>query len=91
MARALISKPRLLILDEATSSLDGATEVNISEAIQGLRGSITVVIAAHRLSTIRNADLIIYIELGKIVAMGTFQYVRDNVKEFNTQELIMGL
>jgi ABC-type multidrug transport system fused ATPase/permease subunit len=91
IARALISNPRLLILDEATSSLDGETESNITQAIQSLRGSTTVVIAAHRLSTIRNADVVIYIESGKIVAMGTFQYVRDNVKDFNVQANIMGL
>ena len=60
IARALVSKPKLLILDEATSSLDAESEARISEAIRNLKGHVTVVVVAHRLSTVRHADQIIY-------------------------------
>jgi ATP-binding cassette, subfamily B, bacterial PglK len=61
IARAMFTRPQLLVLDEATSSLDGETEANISDAIYALKGSTTVVIIAHRLSTVRNVDKVVYI------------------------------
>jgi ABC-type multidrug transport system fused ATPase/permease subunit len=91
IARALFTQPRLLILDEATSSLDGETEANISDAIQGLRGQVTVIIIAHRLSTIRNADAVVYLSEGKIQAVGTFEEVRSAVPDFDQQASLMGL
>jgi ATP-binding cassette, subfamily B, bacterial PglK len=91
IARAMFTKPSLLVLDEATSALDGETEANISEAIQGLRGSVTVVMIAHRLSTVRSADLVVYMESGKIVATGTFEEVRTQVPDFDNQAKLMGL
>jgi ABC-type multidrug transport system fused ATPase/permease subunit len=91
IARALFTQPRLLILDEATSSLDGETEANISDAVQGLRGEVTVIIIAHRLSTIRNADEVVYLEGGRILARGTFEQVRSAVPEFDSQASLMGL
>jgi ABC-type multidrug transport system fused ATPase/permease subunit len=91
IARAMFTRPHLLVLDEATSSLDGETEVNISEAIQELRGSTTVVLIAHRLSTVRNADSVIYLSDGKIKAMGTFDEVREAVADFDRQAKLMGL
>jgi ABC-type multidrug transport system fused ATPase/permease subunit len=72
IARAMFTRPHLLVLDEATSALDGETEASISEAIHELRGSTTVVMIAHRLSTVRNADMVVYLSEGKILAMGTF-------------------
>jgi ABC-type multidrug transport system fused ATPase/permease subunit len=66
IARALLSNPKLLVLDEATSSLDGETEAEITEAIQLIKGKVTVVMIAHRLSTIREADQIFYLENGHI-------------------------
>lgn len=91
IARALYSRPKLLVLDEATSSLDGQTESDISEAIFSLRGNVTVLLIAHRLSTVRNADRVIYMEAGKILADGTFQEVRGKIPNFDSQAALMGL
>jgi len=91
IARAMFTRPHLLVLDEATSSLDGETEANISDAIHSLRGSTTVVIIAHRLSTVRNADRVVYLSEGKILATGTFDEVRKAVPDFDLQAKIMGL
>ncbi len=70
IARALYTKPKLLILDEATSALDLATESAIIETIHNLPNDITVVIIAHRLSTVKNCDYIIWINSGNIIDMG---------------------
>ena len=91
IARAMFTRPNLLVLDEATSSLDGETEANISDAINALRGSTTVVMIAHRLSTVRNADIVVYLSKGKIMAMGTFEEVRKTVPDFDRQAKLMGL
>ena len=91
IARAMFTRPHLLVLDEATSSLDGETETSISEAIHALRGSTTVVIIAHRLSTVRNADIVVYLSEGKILATGTFDEVRRSVPDFDRQARLMGL
>ena len=91
IARALISRPKLLITDEATSALDGQTEADISDAIQRLKGSTTVVMIAHRLSTVRNADIVVYMKDGKILAQGTFSEVRTAVLDFDKQAQLMGL
>jgi len=91
IARAMFTKPNLLVLDEATSALDGETEASISDAIQGLRGSTTVVMIAHRLSTVRSADIIVYMAAGKVVATGTFDQVRKVVPDFDRQAKLMGL
>jgi ABC-type multidrug transport system fused ATPase/permease subunit len=91
IARAMFTRPHLLVLDEATSALDGETEANISEAIHALRGSTTVVLIAHRLSTVRNVDLVVYLSDGKITAKGTFEEVRNLVPDFDRQAKLMGL
>jgi ABC-type multidrug transport system fused ATPase/permease subunit len=91
IARAMFTQPKLLVLDEATSSLDGQTEADISGAIQGLKGSVTVIMIAHRLSTVRNADQVIYMETGNILARGTFEEVRSAVPDFDSQAKLMGL
>lgn len=91
IARAMFTKPYLLVLDEATSSLDGETEASVSEAIHRLKGHITVVLIAHRLSTVREADLLVYMNDGKIVAKGSFQEIRDLVPNFDHQAGLMGL
>ena len=91
IARALFSNPSLLLLDEATSSLDGITESNLSSAVQSMRGKVTVIMIAHRLSTVRNSDIVVYMEAGKIQSQGTFNYVRENVPDFDLQAKLMGL
>ena len=91
IARAMFTRPHMLILDEATSSLDGATEEDISESIYALRGLTTVLMIAHRLSTVRNADLVVYLSDGKVLATGSFEEVRKVVPEFDRQATLMGL
>jgi ABC-type multidrug transport system fused ATPase/permease subunit len=91
IARAMFTRPHLLVLDEATSSLDVETEAGISEAIHDLRGSTTVVMIAHRLSTVRNADIVIYVSEGRLIAQGTFNEVRTAVPDFDRQARLMGL
>jgi ABC-type multidrug transport system fused ATPase/permease subunit len=91
IARAMFTKPQLLVLDEATSSLDGQTESEISEAIQGLKGKVTLILIAHRLSTVQKADRVIYLKNGEIVAQGSFEEVRKLVPDFNKQAQLMGL
>lgn len=91
IARALFPSPKLLILDEATSSLDAETEEMISSAINSLRGNTTVISIAHRLSTVRNADLVVYLENGKILSQGKFEEVRAQVPQFDKQAKLMGL
>lgn len=91
IARAMFTRPLLLVLDEATSSLDGETEANISESINALHGLTTVVIIAHRLSTVRHADLVVYLSDGEVLATGTFAEVREKVSDFDNQAKIIGL
>jgi ABC-type bacteriocin/lantibiotic exporter with double-glycine peptidase domain len=91
IARAMFTKPQLLVMDEATSSLDGKTESELGEAISMLKGQVTVILIAHRLSTIRNVDKIVYLDKGKIVAQGTFNELRNSVPDFDQQARLMGL
>lgn len=82
IARALYHDPQLLILDEATSALDGETEHRVSEAIRELHGQITMVIVAHRLSTVRHVDTVVLVNGGEIEAVGTFDEVRRQSRLF---------
>jgi len=91
IARAMFTRPHLLVLDEATSSLDGETEAAISSAIHALRGSTTVVMIAHRLSTVREADVVVYLDAGKVIATGSFTEVRNRVPDFDRQAKLMGI
>jgi ABC-type multidrug transport system fused ATPase/permease subunit len=75
LARALYTEPRLLVMDEATSALDADSEYEIGETLNALRGKVTVVLVAHRLHTIQNADLVFYIKDGKLVDSGKFTSV----------------
>lgn len=72
LARAILRKPSILVLDEATSALDQENEAKIQQAIENLKGRMTIIVVAHRLSTIRNADQIIVINQGKVVQQGRF-------------------
>ena len=91
IARAMFTQPRLLVLDEATSALDGQTEANLSGAINSLKGRVTVILIAHRLSTVREADRVVYLDRGKLIADGTFDAVRASVPNFDAQAKLMGL
>lgn len=91
IARAMLTKPKLLVLDEATSALDGQTELDISNSINNLKGIVTVVMIAHRLSTVRNSDQVIYMDKGKIISKGKFEEVRKAVPDFDHQAQLMGL
>ena len=91
IARALFTKPKLLVLDEATSALDAETESNVALAISSLRGNTTVVMIAHRLATVRNADLVVYLDQGQALAQGTFDEVRAAVPDFDRQAQLLGL
>ena len=73
IARAILRKSPIIILDEATASVDVETEQQIQKAIAGIAGTRTIVAIAHRLSTIRNADMILVIEDGKVAEVGTHQ------------------
>lgn len=82
IARALYRNPSLLVLDEATSALDNETERRLTDTIEGLHGSITVVVVAHRLSTVRHCDRLIFMEAGRVTASGTFDEVREASEAF---------
>ena len=91
IARSLLTNPKILILDEATSALDGETEQSITEKLLKLRSSTTLIVIAHRLSTVMNADRVIYLEDGALLAQGSFEEVRNSVPNFDRQAQLMGL
>jgi ATP-binding cassette subfamily C protein len=76
LARALYTKPRLLVLDEATSALDAEIEASITSSLKNLHQETTIVIVAHRLSTIQDADVVIAMDGGTIVGSGSFKELR---------------
>ncbi len=82
LARALYRRPRVLVLDEATSALDNVTEHEIAKTLAALQGSLTIVIVAHRLSTVRHADTLVFLKDGRIEAEGTFDEVRAQSPDF---------
>jgi ABC-type multidrug transport system fused ATPase/permease subunit len=90
LARALVSKPKLLILDEPTSALDAQSESVISSLLSSLKGKTTIVLVAHRLSTVQQADKIYYLEKGQILGSGTFEVLRKMIPNFDTQAELMG-
>jgi ATP-binding cassette, subfamily B, bacterial PglK len=91
IARAMFTRPKLLVLDEATSALDGSTEESITEAVHNLKGGMTIVMIAHRLSTVKESDRIFYLSNGKLQSSGSFDEVRKAIPEFNKQAELMGL
>lgn len=92
IARELYKNPKLLILDEATSSLDTESERYIQKSIDSLKGSMTVVIIAHRLSTIKNADLIYVLDDGEIIEQGSYDELSNNEKsQFSKMVAIQSL
>jgi ATP-binding cassette subfamily C protein len=91
IARALVTNPKLIILDEATSSLDSITESEITHSISKLLGNTTVITIAHRLSTVRNAEQVVYLEGGQVIANGNFDFVRKQVPNFDKQAHLLGI
>ena len=91
VARALFTKPKLIVLDEATSALDGKTEYEFTRAIEVMKEKTTVLLIAHRLSSILHADTVVYLENGRLIAQGSFDSVRAAVPNFNVQANLMGL
>jgi ABC-type bacteriocin/lantibiotic exporter with double-glycine peptidase domain len=91
IARALLSLPELLVMDEATSALDAETESAISRTFENLRGETTVISIAHRLATVRKADLVVYMDNGAIICSGTFDEVKQKVPNFDRQARLLGL
>ena len=91
IARALLTKPKIVIFDEATSALDAETENRVSDSILKLTGECTVIFIAHRLSVVRSADMIYYIDKGRIVNQGTFDELRSINADFNNQANFMGI
>jgi subfamily B ATP-binding cassette protein MsbA len=98
IARAILANPRILILDEATSSLDSESEQLIQDGLRNLRAGRTTFVIAHRLSTIRSADQILVLEEGQVVEHGThtellalngrYRYLHDKQYRFETDRFI---
>jgi ABC-type multidrug transport system fused ATPase/permease subunit len=91
IARALYQDPLLLVLDEATSSLDAESEHEISASIESLKRKITTIIIAHRLSTVIKCDQVAYLNNGELVSQGTFTELRQAVPDFDRQANLMGI
>ncbi|MFB7884229.1 ABC transporter ATP-binding protein [Microbacterium sp. NPDC056057] len=91
IARALYTDPLVLVLDEATSSLDTKTEDEVTRSIRALQGEVTLISVAHRLSTVKDYDRICYVDEGRIVAQGTFREVASQLPSFAEQVLLAGL
>lgn len=91
ISRAIITFPSIIFLDEATSAIDGHSEQVILENLRTFNPKMTIVVVAHRLSSIREADKVLYVDNGRILASGTFKEVRDKVGAFDKQALAMGL
>jgi ABC-type multidrug transport system fused ATPase/permease subunit len=91
IARALYADPLVLVLDEATSSLDTKTEDDITRAIHKLRGEVTVISVAHRLSTIKDYDQVCYLEGGRFIGKGSFSELASQVPAFGEQVALAGL
>jgi ABC-type multidrug transport system fused ATPase/permease subunit len=82
IARALYHNPQVLILDEATSALDNLTEQAVMEAVNTLGRDITIILIAHRLSTVRQCDQIYLLERGEVKAQGTFEELTQANERF---------
>ena len=88
IARALYNNPQVLIMDEATSALDNITEKVVIESIERLRGDRTIIMIAHRLTTVQNCDTIYMMKDGKIINHGTYEELLENSKEFRKMSLV---
>lgn len=91
IARALYTDPLIMVMDEATSSLDTATENRVTESMRELQGEVTFITVAHRLATIRDYDQVCYLDQGRIQGAGTFEEVVEQVPDFRIQATLAGL
>ena len=91
VARALVTKPQIIFLDEITSALDPKSENQVSNALLEMRIDTTIVVIAHKLSTIESADQIVYLDEGKILARGNYSELRNLLPEFEYQVRSIGL
>jgi ABC-type multidrug transport system fused ATPase/permease subunit len=82
IARELYKNIDILIMDEATSALDSETEKTIQQNIDSLKGQYTILIVAHRLATIKNADTVVLLNKGKIESMGSFDQLKTTSRLF---------
>ena len=91
IARALLKESKIILFDESTSSLDNFAQSKIQESIENLKGQHTIVIVAHRLSTIKNVDTIYFLDKGQITASGTFEELFNNSEKFKEMFLTENL
>ena len=91
LARALYSGPSLLVLDEATSALDAETEQAIASGLDALRGSVTVIVIAHRLAAVKGADRVVYLDKGRVAGAGSFEELVLESADFARQVDILSL
>lgn len=91
IARALLSNPKILVLDESTSSLDAASEDEIMQLLLSQKGKKTMIFVAHRLSTIRTADRILFLKDGRLVAEGNFETLQEALPEFKQQVSLLNV
>lgn len=91
IARALYRRPKLLVLDEATSALDAESENDISQSINNIHENLSLIVIAHRLSTVIASDRVMYMENGRVIAEGTFEKLRELVPNFDRQANLMGI
>ena len=91
IARAMYTNPEIIIFDEATSALDPLTEKSVTNSIYGQKGKVTLVVVAHRLSTVKSADIVILMDKGKVIAQGTFEEVRSISPKFDEQAKLVNL
>ena len=90
IARAILTKPRILVLDEATSALDSDTEKILTEAIFELKKETTVIMIAHRLTSVINMDKVLYMKDGKVLTSGSFEKVRREIPDFDKELTLLG-
>ena len=90
IARALYKQANVLVFDEATSALDNSTEQSVMEAIEGLNRDLTVLLIAHRLSTVRRCDNIVELEHGRVVAQGTYEQLLECSQSFRDMAMVAG-